>query len=679
MLGEMDEFDEDIDTSILERMPWLETPLDASRSCIRLMKLHKGIGADPIVCSLQVASLDDDPEYESLSYVWGDPTRTVPINVGGERFDATENLVEFLRCLRLQTADRLVWADAICIDQTNVKEKSKQLGLMGRVYQQASEAHIWFGHFMQSWQNEIDGGESYVPASRMTAQMWAQAERYSRLKLDKFLELGGKAVQRHELPDPMKQSREDLLTQTLDIFDQVVGEKHLYDLSLYIVADNGIDGQRCAMNRQWPVVLDCMRWLLTRPWWTRVWTLQEAVLPRVDPLVHIGAYATPLSRILDGGRSFVEHPLECCKDIGQLLLAEYQRFPFHLWLSAWNIHGHRSNFAKPETSFLSLEDAISSTQGRKATDVRDHFFGVLGLLPQEWQGYFQDQGYSCDSADIFGQCTKMLFTNNMDLKGLGNVIGLKKTAIPKLPSWAIDLSQNLPDTEEGEHRWDLYDACPGPSYEGVKFMHELQGPGLELKVIHIGSVSTCASRVLHDDFNTSREGSMALRHVSEWQQLHRNGAGALKSDSFWRTAFMDRNIWRYWLHKRRPLPRAKLDDIKRWWQRFKETGDERDLQEDRQNGGRGTYHYRALTLNLEKCRFFCTEKGEPGLGPHEVQPSDEIYALAGCRALAVLRRIDINEQGVRKGFSFAGLCFLDGWMYGEATLGKPQWQTIILY
>jgi hypothetical protein len=61
------------DPAAQDRRPWLETPLDASRSSIRILNLRKGSGDMSIVCSLKVASLDDDPYYESLSYVWEIP------------------------------------------------------------------------------------------------------------------------------------------------------------------------------------------------------------------------------------------------------------------------------------------------------------------------------------------------------------------------------------------------------------------------------------------------------------------------------------------------------------------------------------------------------------------------------------------------------------------------------
>jgi hypothetical protein len=64
---------------------------------IRILTLHAGEAADPIVCSLHVAVLDDQPVYEALSYTWGDPDVTETICVGGTQVEVTVNLESALR------------------------------------------------------------------------------------------------------------------------------------------------------------------------------------------------------------------------------------------------------------------------------------------------------------------------------------------------------------------------------------------------------------------------------------------------------------------------------------------------------------------------------------------------------------------------------------------------------
>lgn len=57
----------------------------------------------------------------------------------------TKNLDTALRHLRHKDEPRLIWIDALCIDQTNDEEKSKQVAVMGRIFSLASRVVIWLG------------------------------------------------------------------------------------------------------------------------------------------------------------------------------------------------------------------------------------------------------------------------------------------------------------------------------------------------------------------------------------------------------------------------------------------------------------------------------------------------------------------------------------------------------
>lgn len=76
------------------------TPLSVERREIRVALLHPGRWSDEVSCELSTVSLDDGPVYEALSYVWGDPQDTVPIELNGHVFQATRNLRSALRRLR---------------------------------------------------------------------------------------------------------------------------------------------------------------------------------------------------------------------------------------------------------------------------------------------------------------------------------------------------------------------------------------------------------------------------------------------------------------------------------------------------------------------------------------------------------------------------------------------------
>jgi hypothetical protein len=83
--------------------------------------------------------------YEALSYVWGDETKTLPIFIGKHRFNVTENLHAALSRLRDHSLERIIWVDAICINQGNEEEKEKQIRLMARIYGQAHRVVVWLG------------------------------------------------------------------------------------------------------------------------------------------------------------------------------------------------------------------------------------------------------------------------------------------------------------------------------------------------------------------------------------------------------------------------------------------------------------------------------------------------------------------------------------------------------
>ena len=73
--------------------------------------------------------------YEALSYTWGtDRSQEIALLPIGERASITANCAIALRVLRYKPGPTILWVDAICIDQSNVVERSAQIGLMSRIY-----------------------------------------------------------------------------------------------------------------------------------------------------------------------------------------------------------------------------------------------------------------------------------------------------------------------------------------------------------------------------------------------------------------------------------------------------------------------------------------------------------------------------------------------------------------
>jgi hypothetical protein len=124
-------------------------PLDTNSKQIRLVTLEPAGHLDsPIRYTLHTADLGAQlkPKFEALSYVWGDATVTLPIQLDHHQdFPVTVNLERALRHLRRPGNDWVLWVDAICIDQDSVTERSHQVQQMGDIYSEAALVHAWLG------------------------------------------------------------------------------------------------------------------------------------------------------------------------------------------------------------------------------------------------------------------------------------------------------------------------------------------------------------------------------------------------------------------------------------------------------------------------------------------------------------------------------------------------------
>ncbi|KAN0092470.1 Heterokaryon incompatibility protein (HET) domain containing protein [Hyaloscypha variabilis] len=120
-------------------------PLSHSSKELRLLVLLPSANfSDQIECRLHHSSLQDNPQYEALSYVWGETDSSEPILLDGQEVIVRQNLLNALRHLRCDQ-ERTLWVDAICIDQENIFERNHQVGQMGDIYSFASRVISWLG------------------------------------------------------------------------------------------------------------------------------------------------------------------------------------------------------------------------------------------------------------------------------------------------------------------------------------------------------------------------------------------------------------------------------------------------------------------------------------------------------------------------------------------------------
>jgi len=175
--------------------PSFYVPLKQPSRQIRLIKLSdpgEAANTTDLCCSLIKTNFDDlaRPAYEVLSYCWGDPSQTVPISVNGIVHHITTNLAAALRTIRdLKRTDLPIWADALCINQQDLAEKTCQVNMMASIFSGAHRCLIWLGETYDPLKNPTPHLNSIEEVEALRAfgliQSLAQDEHYSEWRSGK--------------------------------------------------------------------------------------------------------------------------------------------------------------------------------------------------------------------------------------------------------------------------------------------------------------------------------------------------------------------------------------------------------------------------------------------------------------------------------------------------------------
>lgn len=118
-------------------------PLDIGQNEIRLIKLQAPIKSHPLCGNIIHVPLSAELRYWALSYCWGSLAGKRSIILDGKKLRITVNLDGALR--QLGNSYGLLWVDAICINQEDIPEKSREVVRMGEIYSLASGVAAWLG------------------------------------------------------------------------------------------------------------------------------------------------------------------------------------------------------------------------------------------------------------------------------------------------------------------------------------------------------------------------------------------------------------------------------------------------------------------------------------------------------------------------------------------------------
>jgi hypothetical protein len=187
-------------------------PIDLEVPAVRLLRLLRGFFEDDIRCELfdgQINQSEQGVPYEALSYTWGSTAKYAEITLYGRKVHVTSNLYMALLHLRYEDEDRILWIDAICINQNDDREKTHQVQQMGRIYKEAEKVIIWLGEGTEESNRAMDLMKSLHNYTVKIGSDWRPLAKY--WMITKPLYVANVSPQRSDL------SQDNELTQSIQL------------------------------------------------------------------------------------------------------------------------------------------------------------------------------------------------------------------------------------------------------------------------------------------------------------------------------------------------------------------------------------------------------------------------------------------------------------------------------
>ncbi|KAK4164777.1 ankyrin repeat-containing domain protein [Cladorrhinum sp. PSN259] len=385
-------------------------------SCIRLLELHPGSGMELISFDLFEVDLDDEPVFEALSYEWGEGSRSIPVQCNNGYLLVTPNLKAVLRQLRRPDKSRLLWIDALCINQESIPERNQQVPFMTRIYRTAHKVNMWLGN-----------SSSETEAGFKTVSFLLQVYETIAKQTPNFQNLPSKDVKLSE------QTRTAVLKLWKDILDY----------------EQAVDG---------------LTDLFKRGYFTRAWIFQEIILAKGGsvlcgeyqcelPSWKKALYALDATQYYDILRSSFPEKDALIREL--LSLADQTNRAIAIVNFLANLY-HLNTRRELFTSAGILTTLYNLQSG----DPRDKVYAAVGLLkPAEQEALAPDYSLTTQQVYIKAACHMFDMLKNPRIWGEYNRPHQK--SISDLPSWVPDWSTPAKDQGLQSRTPSLSDFLPG--------------------------------------------------------------------------------------------------------------------------------------------------------------------------------------------------------------------------
>ncbi|KAI2622483.1 heterokaryon incompatibility protein-domain-containing protein [Hypoxylon sp. NC1633] len=580
-----------------------------SKTEIRLLDLLPPIipnsDHDTIQCQSRVVPISSDVDYEALSYVWGNGLETTILEMDGNKIVITRTLEAALRRVRLADAKRTIWVDQLSIDQEDLQEKANQVPSMGEIYSKTRQCLIWMG--------EIRPDISLADAS-------------AALDIIRF----------------MSTCEQDGASNA--------------EIPRCFASEQTLKGPM----RAWASM--CLK---ENPWWHRIWTLQEVILPS-KACVLWGPLSIPWDVIVTAGSA------------GFAPIPNVSRPYLHIMN---NLFTQTNGLTFAKTSTPSPLDTAFRWSFRRATNPLDKVYGLLGLFPSGTLPRSQRCDYRASMASVCAMFTADLIEHHQSLHpiALRNLANLPEST-PGIPTWALDMAvterQYTVQVCGDDFPWYLmhnyywYSASGDSEIDWEQFRFDSEDNTLTLTGYKLDEIAFAGPRPQSDNPD-SPEISCAgvVRQIQRWFEdgskfydgrVWPEDSSGHKSwpESFWRGLLGNLTIGDELI----PEDWASPEDIA--------------LVEEFVHTGIKNASCKGVFATMCHRTMFITHTGFLGFGPAHLSVGDEVWILQGGSVPFVLRRTIDRSMPDRR--LFIGPSYVDGIMKGELALDAEQFDPISL-
>ena len=359
---------------------------------IRLLTILPGPFNTELVCKLTMASLHNDITYEALSYTWGDRSSTRSIRVNDEVVEVTTNLERALRHIRFEDRHRIIWVDAICINQCDDNEKGYQVPLMGEIFSRATICLAWLGmnteytaravaivkalaqgkHYWETPLCTVATNHAMIQAkSKVVKDMAAGLYPSAREIRARFIQLTLKADFDQDITT---EQRLALIQEKDHLFSELSGCAENFHDCIWIK-------ENIIAYHDPNVELIADDWC-SNPYWSRLWTWQEICIPR--QVQFLWSESTLMIEEISGIENYVTNHESCCNyGARDPLNVHNGYFKVITALNSLIKSVHRLFNARAATEYAENDPLrlLAMTRERLCTKAHDHVFGLLGIAP----------------------------------------------------------------------------------------------------------------------------------------------------------------------------------------------------------------------------------------------------------------------------------------------------------